>query len=112
MKISNKINFINMIKKFLTKQKDLEKKRKILKEIIKSLNISKNDKELYLEALDVLDEKSFNTLYVSFVNFSNKLEKEDNNKIIENNFSSFDLNKQKDIENKEKNSFSLLLNNI
>ncbi len=100
-----------MIKKFLTKQKDLEKKRKILEWIIKSLKISKNDKKLYLEALDIIDEKSFNTLYNSFVWFIDQMEKEDSKKIIDSNFSSFDLTKEeKQKANNE--TFSLLLKNI
>jgi hypothetical protein len=44
-----------MISKFLLKQKDLMKKKKLIKVMIASLNIPEKQKYLYLEALDVLD---------------------------------------------------------
>jgi hypothetical protein len=68
-----------------------------------------------LEALDVLDEKSFNILYNSFTKFADELEKQDNKKIINSNFSSFDLQeleKQNNEIQQEKNTFNLFLNNI
>ncbi|GEM_PF-6278287 len=101
-----------MIKKYLSKQKNLDKKIKILSGIIKSLKISNTDKELYLKSLDVLDEDSFNTLYNSFMNFIEELENEDSKKIVDSNFSEFNLQNIKAEKKQNSNSFSLLLKNI
>ena len=101
-----------MIKKYLEKQKNLDKKIKILSGIIKSLNISKEDKELYLKSLDILDENSFNVLYNSFVNFTEELDKKDSEKIIDFNFESYNLTEKKENNKETRSTFSLLLNNI
>jgi hypothetical protein len=45
-----------MIFDFLKKQNNLIKKRKIIKLIIVSLNISEKQKELYIEAISILKE--------------------------------------------------------
>jgi hypothetical protein len=100
-----------MIQKYLQKQKKLDKKIKILSGIIKSLNISKEDKELYLKSLDALDENSFNVLYNSFVNFTEELDKKDSEKILKSDFEDYSLKNSNKTEKKQ-NTFSLLLNNI
>ncbi len=101
-----------MIHKYLQKQKKLDKKIKILSGIIKSLNISKEDKELYLKSLDVLDENSFNVLYNSFVKFTEELDKKDSKNILDSNFEDYSLKSPLAEKKKKINTFSLLLNNI
>lgn len=103
-----------MISKFLWKQKDLKKKKKLLKIMIDSLNIPEKQKYLYLEALDVLDSKGLDKLYDNLTVFVESLEKKEDEDISVSNFSNIGGLSKKEIQEKKKeeNAFSFLLNNL
>ncbi|MGB2110744.1 MAG: hypothetical protein ACPHY8_02210 [Patescibacteria group bacterium] len=46
-----------MIFDFLKKQNEIAKKKELITIMIQSINISEEQKELYLESLDVLDKQ-------------------------------------------------------
>ena len=50
-------NLTQMIFDFLKKQKEISKKKELIVIMIRSINISEEQKELYLESLDVLDDQ-------------------------------------------------------
>ena len=70
-----------MISKFLLKQKDLMKKKKLIKVMIASLNIPEKQKYLYLEALEVLDGEGLDKLYENMTIFVESLEKKEDEEI-------------------------------
>ena len=103
-----------MIFDFLKKQNNLIKKRKIIKLIIVSLNISEKQKELYIEAISILKEDWLENLYINLTNFTKRLELEELDNINGQNFSKIAWMRKKEIKQKQKelNSFSFLINNL
>jgi len=103
-----------MIFDFLKKQKKLSEKRKIIEVMILSLNIPKDQKDLYLWAIEILDDFWLEKLYINLSNFSNTLEEEELNNIWKNNFSDFSWMRKKEAYEKKKeiNSFSFLISNL
>lgn len=103
-----------MIFDFLKKQKEITKKRKIIKVMIISLNIPDKQKELYLEAITILSKDWLERLYITLSNFTKELENENLNKISEYNFSKVAWMRKKEADEKQKeiNSFSFLINNL
>jgi len=103
-----------MISSFLGKQKDIKKKKKLVRVMVRSLNIPDKQKYLYIEALDVLDAKWLDKLYENMTKFVESLEKKENDEINISNFASIwgltkkELNEKK----KEENAFSFLINNL
>ena len=77
-----------MISKFLTEQIDKQKKKKLIKVMISSLNIPEKQKYLYIEALEVLDSSGLENLYNNMTEFVKSLEKKENEDIHKQNFSS------------------------
>ena len=103
-----------MIFEYLKKQKELNKKKNIIKVMIFSLVIPEAQKELYLGALQVLDNKWLDNLYNSLSLFTRDLELKDIKDIKEQNFSKIAWLKKKEAVEKQKelNSFSFLINNL
>lgn len=103
-----------MIFDFLKKQKEINKKRKIIEAMIVSLNIPDKQKELYLEAISILTEDWLEKLYISLSNFIKTLENEELENISKQNFSSIAWMRKKEAQEKQKeiNSFSFLINNL
>jgi hypothetical protein len=66
-----------MIFNFLKKQKELSKKKKIIEIMILSLNIPDKQKDLYLEAISILEEKGLEKLYIDLSKFAHELEEEE-----------------------------------
>lgn len=103
-----------MIFEFLEKQTSFKEKLKVTKIMINSLHINKEQKKLYLETLEKLNESELNKLYNNLSNFVKKNELKDFNDISKNNFSNISwLRKIKADEKKEDiNSFSFLISNL
>ena len=76
-----------MISKFLKKQKDIQKKRKLIKAMIFSLRIPEDQKKLYLESLGIIDIESLNNLYLNLAKFIENIEIREIEQINKENFS-------------------------
>lgn len=103
-----------MLINFLKKQNELSKKKKILLTMIKNIKISENQKELYINTLDILDEKWLDNLYKSVRSFVEDIEMTEIKNISKDNFSNISGLRKKEATEKQKeiNSFSFLLSNI
>lgn len=103
-----------MIFDFLKKQKEIKKKRKIIKVMVISLNIPDLHKELYLEAIEIVSDEWLEKLYKELSLFTKQLEMEELSKINKQNFSQIAWMRKKEIKEKQKeiNSFSFLINNL
>ena len=103
-----------MIFDFLKKQKELSKKKKIIEIMILSLNIPDKQKELYLEAISILEEEGLEKLYIKLSNFTKELELEELDNINKYNFSQVAWMRKKEAYEKQKemNSFSFLISNL
>lgn len=103
-----------MISKFLKKQKNLQKKRKLIKTMIFSLRIPEGQKKLYLESLDILDMNALNDLYNNLTRFIENIELREIEEINKENFSNIIWMRKKEAEDRKKelNAFSFLLSNI
>jgi len=103
-----------MIFNFLKKQKELSKKKKIIEIMILSLNIPDKQKDLYLEAISILEEKGLEKLYIDLSKFAHELEEEELKNIWNNNFSQITWMRKKEAKEKQKelNSFSFLISNL
>jgi hypothetical protein len=82
--------------------------------MILSLNIPDKQKELYLEAISILEEEWLEKLYVDLSKFAHELENEELNNIWNNNFSQVAWMRKKEAKEKQKelNSFSFLISNL
>jgi hypothetical protein len=78
------------------------------------LQIPEEQKSLYLQALEVLDEAWVERIYLTLINFVEKTEIKELDKIKEENFAVVAWMKKKEAEEKleEVNSFAFLFNNI
>ncbi|MBT3853848.1 hypothetical protein HOF65_08070 [bacterium] len=76
-----------MIFEYLKKQKEISKKRELIKVMIVSLNIPDKQKELYLESITILKVDGLEKLYITLTNFTKELEEEELEKINKQNFS-------------------------
>lgn len=103
-----------MISSFLGKQKDIKRKKKLVRVMINSLNIPSKQKYLYIDALDVLDENGLDKLYDNMTRFVEDLEKKEGDEINISNFASIGGLTKKEVneKKKEENAFSFLINNI
>jgi len=82
--------------------------------MIIALNIPQDQKDLYLSALDVLNERELHELYKKLVSFVRDIEMKEIEEIHEKNFSDITGMQRKEAEEKkeEMNSFSFLLHNL
>ena len=103
-----------MIFDFLKKQKKNKEKLKLTQIAFLNLEIPEDQKALYIQALDVLDEDGIDRVYNLVVNFIQKLEIRELDEIQKNSFSVISWLKKKEAEERKKeiNSFSFLINNI
>lgn len=103
-----------MIFDFLKKQKKPKKKIELIKIMIMSVNIPENNKFLYIEALEILDENWLDKLYLDIVNFTETYELRELDDINKENFSNIIWMKKKEAQEKQKdiNAFSFLINNV
>ena len=103
-----------MLFDFLKKQKQLKQKLKLTQIAIINLQIPEEQKALYLQALEVLDETWVERIYTTLLHFVEKIEIKELDKIKEENFAIVAWMKKKEAKEKleEVNSFSFLFNNI
>ena len=103
-----------MLFTFLKKQKNNQHQKKLIETMIVSLNISPDQKELYLQALHVLNTEESETLYQKLVKFVEKIEMKEIAEIKKESFSSIAGMRKKEAEEKleDMNSFSFLLHNL
>lgn len=103
-----------MLFTFLQKQRSKSGKKKLVKTMIFALKIPEEQKELYLSAVDILDEKELNNLYVNLVSFVKNIEMSEIKEIHKKNFSNIAGMQKKEAEEKKEeiNSFSFLLHNL
>lgn len=103
-----------MILNIFKKYSETNKKRKLVKTLIESLKISDNQKILYLDSLNILDDVWLDKLYKSLTVFIEEVEYNELKKIKNQNFKEIAWMRKKEIEEKQKdvNTFNFLLNNL
>ena len=103
-----------MIIDFFKKQKTVSDRKQTIKSMVLTLRIPDMQKSLYLEALDVIDEKGLEILYVNISQFMKEIEDQKISDIKKDNFSFVAGMKKEEVEEKQKeiNSFSFLINNL
>ncbi len=103
-----------MIFDFLKKQKEFEKKKKLTQIMIMSLEIPDKQKSIYLQALEIIEDKKIDKIYKQLSDFVEKYEIKTLEDISKTNFLSIAWmqKKEADAKKKEINAFNLLINNI
>ncbi len=103
-----------MIFEYLKKQKKIKEKIKLTTIMIFNLEIPEDQKSLYIQALDILDENWIDRIYNSLIIFIKDIEIKELDQIQKNNFSVISWMRKKEAEERKKeiNSFSFLINNI
>ncbi len=103
-----------MIFDFLKKQKKVESKRKITKIMLLNLNIPEEQKALYIQAIDILDDNEIDELYEKWSNYIKNLEIKEIEEIRKQSFSEIDWLRKKEAKEKQKeiNAFNFLFSNI
>lgn len=103
-----------MIFEYLKKQNKLKEKIKLTKIMIFNLQIPDDQKSLYIQALDILDEWWIDRIYDSLIIFIKDIEIKELDQIQKNNFTVIAGMRKKEAEERKKeiNSFSFLINNI
>ena len=79
-----------MIFDFLKKQKKDDSKRKLTKVMILNLNIPEEQKSLYIQAIDILNDKEIAELYENWSNYIKNLEIKEIEEIKKQSFSTID----------------------
>ena len=99
---------------FFRKQKKLEEKARVSRILINTLEIPEEQKQLYLDALDILWEKELEDFYNNLTNFIKNIELKELEDIKKSNFTNIAWMQKKEAQKqkKELNAFSLLLNNV
>lgn len=108
------LNKTTMLFSFLQKQKSKEIKRKLIISMIDSLEIPKQQKELYISALEILNEVELDILYKNIIGFVKDIEMKDIEEIHKKNFIDITGMQKKEAQERkqEMNSFSFLLHNL
>jgi hypothetical protein len=103
-----------MIFDFLKKQSKFEKKKKLTQVMIMSLEIAEIQKSIYLQALDIVDEKYIDIIYSDLMKFVEKYEIKELEDISKSNFVNIAGMQKKEALQKKKeiNAFNFLINNI
>lgn len=103
-----------MLFKLLQKQKDLKKQKKLVEAMVESLNIPKEQKTLYVEAIQVLTKGELELLFSHLTKFIEKIEMKHIDEIRKQWFETVAWMRKKEAEEKarEMNSFSFLLHNL
>jgi hypothetical protein len=76
-----------MIFEFLKKQNKYKEKKKLTQIMIINLQIPEDQKALYIQALDILDENGLDRIYNSLVDFVKNIEIKELDQIQKTNFS-------------------------
>jgi hypothetical protein len=77
----------NMIYKFLNKRKKNKEKKELIILMINNLNIQDEQKELYLESINILNENEIDIFYNEISKFIENIEIKEIEDIKENSFS-------------------------
>lgn len=103
-----------MLFTFMQKQTNKKKQQKLIETMIISLNISPEQKQLYLQALWILSLEEQETLFKNLTKFIEKIELKEIEEIKKDSFVSIAGMRKKEAEEKaqEMNSFSFLLHNL
>ncbi|MDR3150973.1 MAG: hypothetical protein LBU14_05335 [Candidatus Peribacteria bacterium] len=103
-----------MIFEFLKKQKKFSEKLRLTKIMIMNLQVSEEQKALYIRALEILDEIGIDKIYNTLSNFVENIEIKKLEDIQKNHFSVITGMKRQEAEEKKQeiNTFSFLLNNM
>ena len=103
-----------MIFDFLKKQKKPDSMKKLTQVMIMNLNISEEQKSLYLQAIDILNEKEIAELYKNWSNYIKNLELKEIDDIRKSSFTEINWLRKKEALEKKKdiNTFNFLFNNI
>lgn len=103
-----------MIFDFLKKQNKYKEKFDLTRIMIMNLEIPEDQKSLYIQAIDILDENWLDRIYNSLIDFVRDIEIKELNQIQKTNFSVIAWMKRKEAEERKKeiNSFSFLINNL
>ena len=103
-----------MIFDFLKKQNNLEKKKQLIQIMVMNLNIPELQKSVYIQALDIIDEKYIDKIYDDLIKFVEKYEIKELEDIAKSNFTNIAWMQKKEAEAKQKeiNAFNFLINNI
>jgi adenosyl cobinamide kinase/adenosyl cobinamide phosphate guanylyltransferase len=90
-----------MIIEYFKKQKEKWQKIELIKKLINSIDIDKNQKEIYIDSLSILKTKDIEKLYKQLLKLTIEIKKD--TKI----YKKIKKTKQKNI-----NSFSIMINNL
>lgn len=103
-----------MIFDFLKKKKDVNEKIKLIQIMFVNLHIPEDQKALYLQALDILDEEWIDKIYLELSNFVENLEIKNISELQEKSLSWIKWIRIKEAEEKkqELNSFNFLINKL
>ncbi len=103
-----------MVSKILKKYRKASQKKTMLKTIISALAISDEQKQLYLDALEVIENDKLDSLYEDITRFSENIELKEIKDIRKQNFTRIDGMTKKEAEEKKQdiNAFSFLLHNL
>jgi len=104
----------DMLFSFLEKQKTDSKRKKLIQTMIRALNVSEDQKSLYLDAVEVLKWEDLENLYRKLTSFVEQIELKELETIKKQDFALVAGLRKKEAEEKvrEVNSFSFLLNNL
>jgi len=75
-----------MVSKILKKYQKASQKKIMLKTIISALKISEEQKQLYLDALEVIENNALDKLYEDITSFANNVEVKEIEDIRKQNF--------------------------
>lgn len=103
-----------MIFEFLKRKKKIKDKKRLLKASFLNLHIPEQQKLLYIQALDIVDEEWLDRLYKLLTNYIENIEIKNLEEIQKTSFSIITGLRRKEAEEKKEeiNSFSFLINNI
>ena len=103
-----------MVSKILKKYNKVSQKKTMLKTIISALKISEQQKQLYLDALEVIKNDKLDSLYDDITWFSENIELKEIEDIKKQNFTQIRWMTKKEAEEKKQdiNAFSFLLHNL
>lgn len=103
-----------MVSKILQKYRKASQKKTMLKTIISALKISEEQKHLYLDALEVIENDALDKLYEDITAFAQNIELKEIEDIRKQNFTKIEWMTKKEAEEKKQdiNAFSFLLHNL
>ena len=103
-----------MIFSFWKKQTQTRIQKNLLRNLIKKIEIPESDKLMFLEAVDICDNKKIELLYQNVLEFIKDLEIKEVDKISQTSFVKIDSLSSKEAEKKKRelNSYNFLLTNI